>query len=991
MLTILSLSAMGRAFVAVPQTANPPVIDGKIDSGKEWLRAVSLTNFVDIDKENFAFKQTRVWLCHDTANLYFAFKLYDSHLLHASNMRASFKNNLKGSGQKVWEDDCLEIRLVPPWLKKTKGFSHFYLAFNANAATLSLAPEGYDRKWELKCKVKTSIEEGFWQAEVKIPLSALAKNKLNVGSSGNWEFNFIRFEQATKSRSSWEIIPDKRHNETKYMAEMQLTDTDIPALKIPDITNGEIERIVLPYFSRTRFLARLWSYPWPSSLGQNSRKRYQSGDSSLLVFQKGSGKMLLKTTLPPKGIFFYKFGITYGRKALPLYINPDYTLDSDRQILVLNSKNIEKINFNGTSLTPDGKGIKLSPAPGLNTLTVKSKLNRILFDRTGTLPLPELKWKEQKNIHTLNFYNKVSVLKLPGDNPKSLSLTAGNVYALVWETGKTRALKITESARSIDLNLLLPESVKITGVSSSTEYPDGFPEAGIEPYKNLYKLTDNGTVNINNRKYTHYIISTDDLKKYTKEHPRRVEQRTRCIIALQAEKLLPDKGLKFYYYADIGKNRVPELANSCDLLILPRLNGKQPENCRFTMYYTWLNGINDEKMMNALYSTAKAAGANEVFLTNTVDPGKYGLKKSDFFQLETYAWRKSTLEMKNVFKKFPQSRTRNGGYSKYANLTYLSRHPETWPFLEEEFKKLRKREPYLTGLFWDYEFAPFAHYADLSAYTLGIFAKSYGINETLNKKVIKEKYMDKWIDFRCRELGKISSILRKIANKYGFKLNFYAAGAIKTARNRYSVDISELDADRLYLGGLWFSGDTRKINKLSREKHIPLSFSVHMCDIDRTGWQEAVILRRVIMNSGGGVLLWYELGFDGNQLTAIANVTRLTARYENFLQHGKIEVFGLMKNTIVYSENNPTPQKVKESLSGDIKCNKPGLFVYELDGKFLALLVNDTPAKINIDLKFEKSKGEIKEFFSNKSYESNKKYNVSLGAFQTAAFTGKLK
>jgi hypothetical protein len=38
------------------------------------------------------------------------------------------------------------------------------------------------------------------------------------------------------------------------------------------------------------------------------------------------------------------------------------------------------------------------------------------------------------------------------------------------------------------------------------------------------------------------------------------------------------------------------------------------------MYYSWFNGINNEKMMNALYSTAKAAGANEVFLTNTINP-----------------------------------------------------------------------------------------------------------------------------------------------------------------------------------------------------------------------------------------------------------------------------------------------------------------------------------------------------------------------------------
>lgn len=312
---LMTFSLQGGALVTLPKIQNTPVVDGCINPSDEWREAVSIANFVNVRKMNFATQRTRVWLCHDNVDIYLAFKMYDSRLRHESNEQAMFKNKISGHGKKVWQDDCMEIRLLPPWVKKTKGFSHFYLAFNANGATLSNSPVGYNPEWALKCTVKASLAEGYWQGEVKIPLSALTKGKLKINSADyeKWGLNFIRIDTRNNEIDSWEVIPDKNHNSARYMARMRLAATDVPALKIPDIDN-RIENLKVPYYSPARFISSFWPYTWPFEIGRYSLLRHKKCKSVPLVFTKGDGEVSLKTPLPQKGKFFWDWNILYRKK-----------------------------------------------------------------------------------------------------------------------------------------------------------------------------------------------------------------------------------------------------------------------------------------------------------------------------------------------------------------------------------------------------------------------------------------------------------------------------------------------------------------------------------------------------------------------------------------------------------------------------------------------------------------------------------------------------
>ena len=57
----------------------------------------------------------------------------------------------------IFTEYLLKINLFYSFTHYLKGFSHFYLAFNPNGATLSAAPDGFDKKFELYAIYNTPL------------------------------------------------------------------------------------------------------------------------------------------------------------------------------------------------------------------------------------------------------------------------------------------------------------------------------------------------------------------------------------------------------------------------------------------------------------------------------------------------------------------------------------------------------------------------------------------------------------------------------------------------------------------------------------------------------------------------------------------------------------------------------------------------------------------------------------------------------------------
>lgn len=346
--------------------------------------------------------------------------------------------------------------------------------------------------------------------------------------------------------------------------------------------------------------------------------------------------------------------------------------------------------------------------------------------------------------------------------------------------------------------------------------------------------------------------------------------------------------------------------------------------------------------------------------------------------------------MTPAFAKMPWLR----GWNSYANLVALNRLPEAWEYLDQEFDRLKKRSPYTTNLLLDYEFPPFKHYSDVSEATLKVFAEIYGITETpLNQVVIEQKYLEQWVDFRCKELAVSARKLRELAERHNLEFSIYGTPSPRW-KKRYSIDWADIAHEgglsHIYFGGVWDYHENEIAMKLAKDSNTAVLTSVHVCSTDNTGWSRGIIMRRFILARGGGVLLWYEKGFDGEMYQEIAAVTRLAAEYETFFQEGKAQAFGVRNGVLTYSAENTTPEEIQRVILGNVEPNIPGLIVYEHDGKFLAIAMNDTDKPYQARLALKKTAGIFRDAESDEEYSADKELTISIPRFSYRAFTGTL-
>ncbi len=1010
----------GAAHLTVPATDVPPVIDGKIGERNEWRNAVRITNFQNAEKVGFAMEQTTVWLTHDKQTLYLAMKMNSRVLEHASNMRSRFLAQITqpGPDKEIWNDDSVEIRLLPPWVKKQPGFSHFYLILNANGVSASLAPEGFDKDWRHQVEIRTSIDEGFWAVELAIPMKALGRTAPDDSGFAGWRCNFIRFEQNLKEKSSFENILARSHNDPALFALLDLADNTFPALKMPDITNGQIEEVTLEAYVAKRFTG--W---WWSSL-RFLRSNKPCDFNGQAIFPEGDSRLTLRNECGKKGLFTWKYYVIYSTPPKMLFRTPDYPMnanDGPAMLELAGQKSVTGIVFNNRVLAP-GAGIALSPRHGENILQLNStagevKLRLVSSDAAWKIPL--VKWEyfngkawlpatveEQSDFIAVSapeklpetqfrtvFYAKATSLDWFGEASDAFYITEAGTGGFFWNASRTNGIDMKET-QNVSLTLVVPSWLEVAG-AASRQCDESIPMwKNMMKQENIYRLDEGKNMKADGGDFTVYTVTTDQLNKTNPKwdiSEERVHYRTRGTILLRARPGAAGGQGKIGYYMTIDGR--PELPSFRDVICLPPLQGAQPEKSRITMYLNHFDQLNDRTLMDAVFTTVKAAGGTEVYLNNVYCPSdQYGIVQTHFFQMRAPAQRSLELDMSSIFKKFPQARATWGGF---PNLSFLLRTPEAWEDLDQEFAAMKRRTPHLRNLNWDYEFRPFAHYSDLSAYTLDIFTREYGIKEErLDEKVIRDKYFDQWVDFRCKELARIVAKLRPMANRHGFEFTMYMAGD-PARRKDYSVDMKDIaefgGLDHIYFGGTWDHTVTGKIKALCAAAGARMSTSVHVCATDNTGWTRGVILRRLMIAAGGGVLLWYEKGFDGLMLQEIAAVTALLAKFEDFFLQGKADAFAVNAGKVVYSPENRTPEHLKQRILGDVISDMPALAVYELDGRFLALAVNDTAAPVELTLNFAGARGQVTEFGSGDRHTAGEDIKRKIPPHQYSAFYGEIK
>ena len=188
-----------------PVTEKVPVLDGKLDDDA-WKNASEISQFYNyMNSQIKASNNTNVLMLHDSENIYLGFRCYEKDI-------AKLKTSEKIRDGNIFEDDCVEMFFDTA----NSGSDFFQLCFNASGSIFDLKGSGSrntsaagsifavdykkekvrDAKWNGDWTVKTSRHADRWEAEVKIPFSAIGR------SNDVWGILFGRSRKAGTSETT---------------------------------------------------------------------------------------------------------------------------------------------------------------------------------------------------------------------------------------------------------------------------------------------------------------------------------------------------------------------------------------------------------------------------------------------------------------------------------------------------------------------------------------------------------------------------------------------------------------------------------------------------------------------------------------------------------------------------------------------------------------------------------------------------------------------
>ena len=928
--------------LTVPQTISPK-FDGEV-AEKEYASGLKLNNFFLSGTVSIPQERSSVSLMHDGKYLY-AGAVLKAYALHpASNMSKEFKATLTGENQPVWDDDSFELRAL------SESGERFYFGFNANGATFIRIPERFKND---KPQVRCVRGKGFFSAEMRLPAELL---------NGKWSINFVRFEKRLKEIST--LLPEKSYNLWSHKEFWKLSkgkkDSFAPALC--DLGNANTQNLEITFPAATSGEYQI------SANGKTKSGKFSaaSGKPVKIIFPAGK-----------KGANNFALSVKTGGGK---WVFPEYTVSSpDSQFAVNWDDPGVKFFFNGEVVK---SGSVLPMARKQNILEIVSDKPEVTFFMRhngyhdagfpGTFDGAE-KFVSQGNKKILTapagskapykfrktFTSTAALINPWGMEKRKLSLSCNDAYDFEINPVEWGVFPL----ENIEFKLLIPEEIELLDAVSRIRYPEGFAPLGWTPESNMYKVANREERIVDGKKYQLITVKRNvKLDKVPNMAKFYHSMRERCHLIFRSKKT----GFKgeIQIFAMAGKPALAENPKIIPVEVAEKLDGVQPKELTISLY-AQMQGNLDHKIEAELFKTFKNAGVNELFLETNRQVKDFSMMF--FLELENFGYYRSVPSLQPLFEKYPalRAKTRSGRHRGDVSLTALA---DMEKVIEKDllkvFAELKTKYPSLKKLFWDFEHSPFnGLYSDYSDISLAKFKKDYKISEeNLTPELIAKKYADKWIDFRTRELGRAVAVIRKIVNASGYKLVMYSDYATPDCAKTYGLDWKYIRsaADEVYCG---YGRDVNIIRKTGELVSPSKMVFGLLTNYGSSTYHRSQILRR-ILDSRGGVLLWYERGAGVMELQEIAAVTKVVSQCEKAIIEGK----------------DTAPANLKHNAIGDsIVTRKLGKDNY-------TFILNEENVTGRVKITFP---APAKDLTTGKIYPAGKRLSLKIPAMKFAAFTWK--
>lgn len=165
----LDASKQYKPFLAVPQTAAAPAIDGKLDD-QAWQYAASMITLIDGQKpdESLSYKDNNPKFCHDGKNLYIGFQAVfpGTYKINGGEPRGADKE------ADVWGEESFEL-----WFDINDKLYRWGGNVAGGYCECIFPDSSFNGKWQYQVSLSTSIDDSrLWQGEICIPFETIGIN-----------------------------------------------------------------------------------------------------------------------------------------------------------------------------------------------------------------------------------------------------------------------------------------------------------------------------------------------------------------------------------------------------------------------------------------------------------------------------------------------------------------------------------------------------------------------------------------------------------------------------------------------------------------------------------------------------------------------------------------------------------------------------------------------------------------------------------------------
>ena len=283
------------------RTDRAPVVDGLLDE-EGWKRAPALDDFTILDKGR-AEMQTVGRVLYDDSALTIAVDCQD---VPGRKPEA----NVKFRDGSMWEEDSIEIFLIPPESSVLARYpaGSRYFQFGINALGTRYDGVGYDGSWDADWSAAVTMQEGSWQAEIRFPYSELG---LTSSPKGVWILNLCRTRSTSTpgrpEHSAWSPVEIGFHDVSHFgrivVGEEKYSLAMVRALVLREDLRASLELVALAMKK-----ARNWIEPLPQNTPQKPGLLEKlahidlrvEGIASEITDADDKGLKALAASLPPR-------------------------------------------------------------------------------------------------------------------------------------------------------------------------------------------------------------------------------------------------------------------------------------------------------------------------------------------------------------------------------------------------------------------------------------------------------------------------------------------------------------------------------------------------------------------------------------------------------------------------------------------------------------------------------------------------------------------